>query len=79
MFSDQSNRYKTAEKLQDRLNELNNDLTEMINDINATSQTLSKSGQPDDPVSQAGPWFDDIWTDVGTVDQGGSRTQFAAF
>ena len=44
------NRYKLAEKLQDRLNELNKDLTEMIEEINNTSQTLSKTGKPDDPV-----------------------------
>lgn len=44
-------RYKLAEKLQDRLNELNKDLTEMIEEINGTSQTLSKTGKPDDPVS----------------------------
>jgi hypothetical protein len=43
-------RYKLAEKLSDRLNELNRDLTEMIEEINSTSQTLSKTGKPDDPV-----------------------------
>jgi nuclear pore complex protein Nup62 len=43
--------YKLAEKLQDRLNELNKDLTEMIDEINNTSQMLSKTGKPDDPVS----------------------------
>ena len=46
-------RYKLAEKLQDRLNELNRDLTEMIEEINSTSQTLSKTGKPDDPVSSS--------------------------
>jgi nuclear pore complex protein Nup62 len=45
--------YKLAEKLQDRLNDLNKDLTEMIDEINNTSQTLSKTGKPDDPVSHA--------------------------
>jgi hypothetical protein len=49
-FADVTNRYKLAEKLQDRLNELNKDLTEMIEEINNTSQTLSKTGKPDDPV-----------------------------
>jgi nuclear pore complex protein Nup62 len=44
--------YKLAEKLQDRLNELNKDLTEMIDEINNTSQMLSKTGKPDDPVSR---------------------------
>lgn len=47
-----NNSYKLAEKLQDRLNELNKDLTEMIEEINNTSQTLSKTGKPDDPVCQ---------------------------
>lgn len=42
--------YKLAEKLSDRLNELNRDLTEMIEEINTTSQALSKTGKPDDPV-----------------------------
>ena len=46
------NSYKLAEKLQDRLNELNKDLTEMIEEINTTSQTLSKSGKPDDPLTK---------------------------
>jgi nuclear pore complex protein Nup62 len=44
-------RYKLSEKLSDRLNELNRDLTEMIEEINTTSQTLSKTGKADDPVS----------------------------
>jgi nuclear pore complex protein Nup62 len=47
--------YTLAEKLQDRLNELNKDLTEMIEEINNTSQTLSKTGTPDDPVSKVLP------------------------
>jgi nuclear pore complex protein Nup62 len=45
------NSYKLAEKLQDRLNELNKNLTDMIGEINNTSQALSKTGKPDDPVS----------------------------
>jgi nuclear pore complex protein Nup62 len=42
--------YKLAEKLSDRLNELNKDLTEMIEEVNGVSQTLSKTTKPDDPV-----------------------------
>ena len=49
-------RYKLAEKLSDRLNELNRDLTEMIDEINGVSQTLSKSSKPDDPVSLPFPF-----------------------
>ena len=50
-------RYKLAEKLSDRLNELNRDLTEMIDEINGVSQTLSKSNKPDDPVSLRLPLY----------------------
>lgn len=44
--------YKLAEKLSERLNDLNRDLTEMIEEINSTSQTLSKTGKPDDPLTK---------------------------
>lgn len=43
--------YKLAEKVSDRLNLLNQDLTAMIDEINATSQTLSKTNTQDDPLS----------------------------
>ena len=49
-------RYKLAEKLSDRLNELNRDLTEMIDEINGVSRTLSKSNKPDDPVNLTLPF-----------------------
>ncbi|KAF2742884.1 hypothetical protein M011DRAFT_471912 [Sporormia fimetaria CBS 119925] len=49
---DRERTYKLAEKLQERLNELNKDLTEMIEEINTTSQRLSKTGKPDDPLTK---------------------------
>ena len=42
--------YKLAEKLSDRLEEMGKDLAGMIDEINATSSTLSKN-KADDPVS----------------------------
>ena len=44
------NRYKLAEKLSDRLDEMGKDLTSMIEEINDTSSNLNKTHQTDDPV-----------------------------
>lgn len=43
--------YKLAEKLTDRLDEMGKDLTNMIQEINTASASLSKTNKPDDPVS----------------------------
>lgn len=43
-------RYKTAEKVSDRLNEMGQSLTGMIDEINSTSSSIQKSSKPDDPV-----------------------------
>ena len=44
-------RYKTAERVSTRLNEMSQDLTSMIEEINNVSATLSKTNKPDNPVS----------------------------
>lgn len=44
-------RYKLAEKLSERLDDMGKDLTSMIEEINSASSTLSKTSKPDDPVS----------------------------
>jgi nuclear pore complex protein Nup62 len=43
--------YKVAEKLTDRLDEMGKDLTNMIQEINTASASLSKTSKTDDPVS----------------------------
>jgi hypothetical protein len=43
-------RYKLAEKLTDRLDGLNKDLGEVIDEINGVSAMLSNTTGPDDPV-----------------------------
>lgn len=48
-------RYKLAEKLSDRLNDMGKDLTSMIEEINDASARLSKSSKADDPVGHALP------------------------
>lgn len=43
--------YKTAEKISDRLDAMGRGLTEMIEEVNTTSATLSKTNRVDEPVS----------------------------
>lgn len=62
--------YKLAEKLQDRLNELNKDLTEMIEEINRTSQDLSKTGKPDDPLTKVVRVLNSQLMQLQTIDRG---------
>ena len=44
-------RYKLAEKLSERLDEMGKDLTSMIEEVNGASATLSKTSKADEPVS----------------------------
>lgn len=44
-------RYKLAERLSDKLDEMGKDLKSMIEQINDASTTLSKTSKTDDPVS----------------------------
>jgi nuclear pore complex protein Nup62 len=46
-----TDRYKLAEKLSDRLDEMGKDLTSMIEEVNGASATLSKTNKADEPVS----------------------------
>ena len=67
--------YKLAEKLQDRLNELNKDLTDMIEEINSTSQTLSKTGKPDDPLTKVVRVLNTQLSQLQLIDSGASQLQ----
>ena len=67
--------YKLAEKLQDRLNELNKDLTEMIEEINSTSQTLSKSGKPDDPLTKVVRVLNSQLAQLQSIDLGAKQLE----
>jgi nuclear pore complex protein Nup62 len=42
--------YKLAEKLAERLDEMGKDLSNMIEEINSASTSLTKTSQPEDPV-----------------------------
>jgi nuclear pore complex protein Nup62 len=50
--TNKTDRYKLAEKLSDRLDEMGKDLTSMIEEVNGASATLSKTNKADEPVSQ---------------------------
>ncbi|KAH8723238.1 Nsp1-like C-terminal region-domain-containing protein [Phaeosphaeriaceae sp. PMI808] len=67
--------YKLAEKLSDRLNGLNRDLTEMIEEINTTSQTLSKTGKPDDPLTKVVRVLNTQLSNLQKIDSGASELQ----
>lgn len=43
-------RYKLAEKLSERLDEMGKDLISMIEEVNGASSTLSKTSKADEPV-----------------------------
>jgi nuclear pore complex protein Nup62 len=43
--------YQLASRLSERLDEMGKDLTDMIEEINDASSTLSKHNKADDPVS----------------------------
>ena len=43
-------RYKLAEKLSERLDEMGKDLSSMIEEVNHASATLSKTNKADEPV-----------------------------
>ena len=48
---DRERTYKTAERLDDRLNEIGKDLSSMVDEVNAANAGLSKNGKADEPVS----------------------------
>jgi hypothetical protein len=50
-LTNMTDRYKLAEKLSDRLDEMGKDLTSMIEEVNGASATLSKTNKADEPVS----------------------------
>ncbi|KAF2494040.1 hypothetical protein BU16DRAFT_573392 [Lophium mytilinum] len=73
--SERENTYKLAEKLSDRLNELNKDLTEMIEEVNGVSQTLSKTSKPDDPLSAVVKVLNSHLAQLQVIDTGATELQ----
>lgn len=50
--ADREQIYKTAEAISERLDEMGQGLTEMIEEVNSTSASLSKTNRADEPVSR---------------------------
>ncbi|KKY19815.1 putative nucleoporin nsp1-like protein [Diplodia seriata] len=65
--------YKLAEKLSDRLNDLNKDLSDMIEEINSVSATLSKTDKPDDPLSQVVRVLNNHLSQLQAIDSGAAE------
>lgn len=67
--------YKTAEKISDRLDAMGRGLTEMIEEVNTTSATLSKTNRADEPVSS----FEDTCLIVQCTDDPLRSLRLSAF
>ncbi|KAI5301914.1 FG-nucleoporin nsp1 [Ascosphaera pollenicola] len=61
--------YKLAERVSDRLNSMNQDLTSIIEEINTTSTSLNKSSNADEPVSQIVRILNAHLTQLQAIDQ----------
>ncbi|KAL9075564.1 MAG: hypothetical protein Q9161_001637 [Pseudevernia consocians] len=70
-----SRSYQIASKLSERLDEMGNDLTTMIEEINDASSTLSKTGKADDPLTQVVRVLNSHLTQLQQIDQGTAALQ----
>ncbi|EDN08015.1 predicted protein [Histoplasma mississippiense (nom. inval.)] len=62
--------YKLAERLSERLNEMAQDLTSMIEEVNSASSTLSKTTKADEPISQIVRILNSHLSQLQLIDQG---------
>ncbi|OJD14397.1 hypothetical protein AJ78_05244 [Emergomyces pasteurianus Ep9510] len=62
--------YKLAERLSERLNEMGQDLTSMIEEVNSASSTLSKTTKADEPISQIVRILNSHLSQLQLIDQG---------
>ncbi|KAG5289752.1 nucleoporin nsp1 [Histoplasma ohiense] len=62
--------YKLAERLSERLNEMAQDLTSMIEEVNSASSTLSKTTKTDEPISQIVRILNSHLSQLQLIDQG---------
>ncbi|KAK2790337.1 FG-nucleoporin nsp1 [Onygenales sp. PD_12] len=62
--------YKLAERLSERLNEMGQDLTSMIEEVNSASATLSKTTKADEPISQIVRILNSHLSQLQQIDQG---------
>ncbi|ODH28353.1 hypothetical protein ACO22_03954 [Paracoccidioides brasiliensis] len=62
--------YKLAERLSERLNEMGQDLTSMIEEVNSASSTLNKTTKADEPISQIVRILNSHLSQLQLIDQG---------
>ncbi|PGH33849.1 nuclear pore complex protein Nup62 [[Emmonsia] crescens] len=62
--------YKLAERLSERLNEMGQDLTSMIEEVNSASSTMSKTTKADEPISQIVRILNSHLSQLQLIDQG---------
>ncbi|KAF2401589.1 hypothetical protein EJ06DRAFT_528768 [Trichodelitschia bisporula] len=72
---DRERTYKTAERLAERLEGLNKDLADVVEEINNVNASLSKSGGPDDPLSQVVRVLNSHLQQLQVIDMGTSELQ----
>lgn len=69
------NRYKTAERVSERLKDMGKDLTTMIEEINDASASISKTSKADDPLSQIVRVLNGHLSQLQVIDQSTSALQ----
>ncbi|KIX07656.1 uncharacterized protein Z518_02309 [Rhinocladiella mackenziei CBS 650.93] len=62
--------YKLAEKLGDRLEEMERDLNSMVEEVNAANASLSKDGKADEPITQIVKILNSHLIQLQAIDQG---------
>ncbi|EFW17110.1 FG-nucleoporin nsp1 [Coccidioides posadasii str. Silveira] len=62
--------YKLAERLSERLNDMGQDLTSMIEEVNSASANLSKTTKADEPISQIVRILNSHLSQLQLIDQG---------
>ncbi|KEF62297.1 uncharacterized protein A1O9_00269 [Exophiala aquamarina CBS 119918] len=67
--------YKLAEKLGERLEEMERDLASMVEEVNAANTSLSKNGKADEPITQIVKILNSHLIQLQAIDQGTAALQ----
>ncbi|KIY02591.1 uncharacterized protein Z520_01056 [Fonsecaea multimorphosa CBS 102226] len=67
--------YKLAEKLGERLEEMERDLENMVDEVNAANASLSRSGKGDEPITQIVKILNSHLIQLQAIDQGTQTLQ----
>ncbi|KAL6252514.1 FG-nucleoporin nsp1 [Rhinocladiella similis] len=67
--------YKLAEKLGEKLDEMERDLGSMVEEVNAANASLSKNGKADEPITQIVKILNSHLMQLQTIDQGTAALQ----